>query len=95
MEIAPAVTSTVTPLDNTAYWNAVAPFYDDLYRDSYSEAEDHALHTPGSWEKLAMSLYNGDPWSNYNQDLDPLDPRELNPAKRGWYDGKKRGRMTF
>lgn len=52
-------------------------------------------HTPGSWEKLATSLYNGDPWCNYNQDLEPLDPRELNPAKRGWYEGKKRGRMTF
>lgn len=45
MEIAPAVPTFVgTPLDNTAYWDAVAPSYDDLYHDPYSEAEDHALY---------------------------------------------------
>lgn len=44
MEITPAVTPAVTPLDNTDYWNTVAPYYDDLYHDSYSEAEDHALY---------------------------------------------------
>lgn len=50
---------------------------------------------PGSWEALAKTLYNGDPWSHYNQDLPPLEPEEVKPGTGYWAPDGKKGKMTW
>lgn len=51
---------------------------------------------PGCWEHLAKSLYNGDPWVHYNMDLPYLEPYELRPGAKPWFEpGKKGGGLTW
>lgn len=51
---------------------------------------------PGSWEKLAKTLYNGDPWRHYNQNLQALEPYELRVGALPWFeDGKKGGGLHW
>jgi predicted phosphoadenosine phosphosulfate sulfurtransferase len=46
---------------------------------------------PGSWEGLAVTLYNGDPWAANNHILKPLEPYELRAGARAWYEQGKAG----
>lgn len=45
---------------------------------------------PGSWEGLAVALYNGDPWSTTCQRLSPLEPYVLRPGARPWSESGKK-----
>lgn len=46
---------------------------------------------PGSWEDLCRTMYNGDPWSHYNQGLPPLEPFALREGAKGWFEDGKAG----
>lgn len=48
-------------------------------------------HAPGSWEGLAVTLFNGDPWATNNQSLDPLEPYELRAGAKAWFEQGKSG----
>lgn len=52
--------------------------------------------SPGSWQGLAASMYNGDPWSHYNQILPPLEPYDLRSGAKGWFEkGKGKGALHW
>lgn len=50
---------------------------------------------PGSWERLAETLYNGDPWAIRNKCLEPLEPYVLREGMPGWYEDGKKGSLHW
>lgn len=45
---------------------------------------------PGSWEALCKTMYQGDPWRHYNQELPNLEPYEVRPGAKAWTDSGKK-----
>lgn len=50
---------------------------------------------PGSWQRLAETMYNGDPWSHGNQHIPYLEPPELREDAKYWFADGKKGKLHW